>query len=288
MKNLTVIILLFFCYICQGTLVVELNESSTEDKNTFLALGQGIEISNPLTFCLRFNIRDSLATNYVFSSTDDKLVLILRFSISLGIAIINSVSLVFKIPKDNAVRPFHWHHICVSSREDSYTIVLDGQQWYHANHTLGSSQTSSLKRLDLGSTNEYWIYPEGINFRGLLSELNVWSKALSISQMVKITRNCGKIDPIPDLLKWSELPNSTIRGSKHIKNIENICHDKNATSLTYKILPYLHDQDNAIHVCKILDGELAFPNSVNELQTWNGKLAKMKYRNINNNFHYFL
>ena len=286
MKNLPIIILILYCHRSLGTLVVELDESSNE--NTFLALDKGIEINNPLTFCLRFNIKDSLATNYIFSSTDDKLVLILRFSINLGILLINRVSLVFEIPKDNGVLPFHWHHICASTREDSYTIVLDGQQWYHASHKLVSSEKITLNRLDLGSTKEYWTFSDGIDFKGLLSELNIWSKSLSVTQMVKITRNCGKIDPIPDLLKWSELPNSTIRGSKHIKNIENICHDKNATSLTYKILPYLHDQDNAIHVCKILDGELAFPNSVNELQTWNGKLAKMKYRNINNNFHYFL
>ena len=130
MKILRVtLVVLLCCHRSLGTLVVDLNESSNEDQNTFLALDQGIEINNPLTFCLRFNIKSPLETNYIFSSTDDKLVLILRFSISLGIAVINSVSLVFKIPKDNAVRPFHWHHICVSSREDSYTIVLDGQQW---------------------------------------------------------------------------------------------------------------------------------------------------------------
>ena len=102
MKTLRVTFLLLCCHSSQGTLVVDLNETTNE--NTFLALDQGIEINNPLSFCLRFNIKSPLETNYIFSSTDDKLVLILRFSISLGIAIINSVSLVFKIPKDNAVR----------------------------------------------------------------------------------------------------------------------------------------------------------------------------------------
>ena len=276
MKTLTVTFLIFCCHKCLGTVVVDLDQSSNEN-STFLALGQGIEIKNPLTFCLRFNIKSGiLGTQYIFSSTEDKLVLILRFSVNLGIVLINRVSFVFEIPKDNDVLPFHWYHICVSTREDSFTIVLDGQQWYHANHTLGSFEKTTLKRLDLGSTNEYWIYPEGINFRGLLSELNVWSKALSISQMVKITRNCGKEDPTPDLLKWSELPSLMIRGSKYDLNIENICPHSNATSLIYKIMPDLHDQDNAIHVCKILKGELVSPNSLNELQTWDGKLLKMK------------
>ena len=172
----------------------------------------------------------------------------------------------------------------MSQQPIEITIVLDGQQWYHANHTLGSSQPSSLKRLDLGSTNEYWIYPDGINFRSLLSELNVWSKSLSISKMVKITRNCGKEHPTPDLLKWSELPNSMIRGSKYNENIENICPHRNATSLIYKIMPYLHYQDNAINVCKILKGELVSPNSLNELGTWDGKLLRVKCKNVNNLF----
>ena len=179
MKNLPIIILILYCHRSLGTLVVELDESSNE--NTFLALDKGIEINNPLTFCLRFNIKDSLATNYIFSSTDDKLVMILRFSVNLGIVLINRVSFVFEIPKDNGVLPFHWHHICFSTRKDSYTIVLDGKQWYHVNHTLMSSEKSTLKRLDFESTKEYWIYSDGIDFRGLLSELNIWSKSLSIT-----------------------------------------------------------------------------------------------------------
>ena len=291
MKNLTVIILLFFCYICQGTLVVELNESSTEDKNTFLALDKGIEINNPLTFCLRFNIKSALKTNYIFTSPDDKLALIMRFKVSLGLVLINGVALGFEIPKDNAVKPFHWHHICVSSSEDSYTIIFDGQQWYHANHTPGSFEKTNLKRLDfgvLGSTNEYWVWSDSVNFRGLLSELNIWSKSLSVIQMIKITTNCGKVDTIPDLLNWSELPTSMIEGSKYSENIGNICPFRNeTTSPIYKIMPYIHDQDIAREVCKILNGELAFPTSKNEFRTWNGNLLKIEFRKLNNNFSFF-
>ena len=289
MKTLTVILLLLCCHQYLGTLVlvVDLDSdqdlSSNEDKNTFLSLGKGIKIKHPLTFCLRFNLKDTLGTNYIFSSTDDKLVLILSFLNSFGLALINSVVLFFEIPKDNGVLPFHWHHMCVSSSEDSYTIVLDGQQWFHTNHTLGSFEETTLTRLDLGSTNDYWTYSDGTNMRGLLSELTIWSKSLTAIQMVKITRNCGKVDPVPDLLNWSELSSLMIRGSKYTEDIRNICPQGNATSLIYKIIPYLYNQDNAIHVCKILDGELAFPKSLNELQTWNGKFLKIKCRNVNNN-----
>ena len=284
MKTLTVTILLLCCHRCLGTFVVDLNELSNEDKDTFLSFGQEIEITNPLTFCLRFNIRSALETNYIFSSTDEQLALIMRFSVSQGLVLLNSVGLFFEIPKDNAVLPFRWHHICFTSNEDYYVIVLDGQQWYHANHTKGSFEKKTVTRFDLGSTSEYWIYSDGINFRGLLSELNIWSKSLSVIQVAKITRNCGKVDPLPDLLNWSELPSSMIIGSKYDENIENICSNTNTTSLIYKTMPDRHHQDNAIHVCKILNGELVSPNSLNEFQTWNGKLSRMKYRNVNNNF----
>ena len=262
--------------------MVELTESLNEDKNTSLGLGLGIEINNPLTFCLRFNLKVNFATNYIFSTTDDKLVLILRFSVNLGLALINSVPLLFEIPKDNGVLPFHWHHICISSSEDSYSIVLDGQQWYHANHEQKSFEKTTVTRLDLGTTNKYWTYADGINFRGFLSELNIWSKSLSVSQIVKITTNCGKVDPIPDLLNWSELSNSMIRGSKYNEDIGVICPQRNATSPIYKIMPYLHDQDIALHVCKILNGKLAFPNSLNEFQKWKGRLLRMMCINANN------
>ena len=285
MKTLPVIILLLCWYRYQASLVVDLTKSSNEDKNTFLAFDQGIEINNPLTFCLRFNIKDSLATNYIFSNKNDKLVLILSFSNNVGIALINGVDLVFEIPKDNDVSPFHWHHICISSGEDSYSTVVDGKQWYRANHTIGSFEKTTVKRLDLGSTNDYWVYSDGINMRGLLSELNIWSKSLSFIQMVKITRNCGVEDPIPDILNWSALPKSIIIGSKYIENLENMCPQRNSTAPIYKVMPYLYDQDNAIHVCKLLNGELVFPNSLIEFQMWNGKLGRMKCRiNVGNNF----
>ena len=279
MKTLTVAFLLLCCHESLETLVVNLNGPSNEDKNTFLAFNQELEINNPLTFCLRFNIKSALETNYIFSSKDDKLVLILRFSINLGIVLINRVSFVFEIPRNNGVLPFHWHHICVSTREDSYTIVLDERTWYHVNNPLVSSEKTTLKQLDLGFTKEYWIFSDGINFRGLLSELNIWSKSLSVTQMVKITRNCGKVDPIPDILDWSELNSSMITGSKYIENIASICPQSNTTSLVHKIMPYLHKQDNALHACKILSGELVYPNSLNELQTWNGKLTRIIHRN---------
>ena len=272
MKILSVTFLILCCHRCLGTLVVDLNEPPNEDNNTFLALGQGIEINNPLTFCLRFKIVQAiLETNYIFSTTDDKLVFILRLQYRRGIVLVNSVALNFEIPKDNDVKPFHWHHICASLSRDSYTVVLDGQQWYHGNHTKGSFEKTTIKKLDLGSTNDYWVYTDGTNMKGFLSELNIWSKSLTVSQMVKVTRNCGKVDPIPDRLNWSELTSSMIRGSKYNENIENICPQSNTLSTIYKIMPYLHNRDDAMHVCKILNGELAFPKSLNELQTWNGK-----------------
>ena len=282
MKTLTVTLLLLWCHKSQGTLVVDLNESSNE--NTFLALDQGIEINNPLSFCLRFNIKSPLETNYIFSSKDNKLGLTLRFSVRLGIVHLNSDALMFEIPKDNSVSPFHWHHICVSSSEDFHTIVLDGQQWFCANHTQRTFEKTIVKRLDLGSTNGHSDYSDGIKLIGLLSELNVWSKSLSAIQMVEITRNCGKVDPLPNILNWSDLLRSMIEGSKYNETIENTCQQRNSTLLTYKIMPEIHDHDNAMHICKILNGELAFPNSIDEFQTWNGKLANTKCLNINNNF----
>ena len=125
-----------------------------------------------------------------------------------------------------------------------------------------------------------------MNFRGLLSELNIWSKSLSPSQMVEITTNCDKVDPIPDILNWSELDESVIRGSKYVEKMGNICPQGNATSPIYKIMPYIYDRDNAMHVCKILNGEVAYPNSLNELKSWNGKLPRLKFKIIADNSYY--
>ena len=150
MKTLPLILLLScYCW-CKDTLVIDLFKKSSEGK-TVLFLDKRIQITNSITFCLRLNLKDTLSMHYIFNEKDDKLGFKLKFSVGLGSAAINKRVFQFKIPKDNDFKPFHWHHICISSNENSYSVVFDGRQWYHANHTRKSSEKTTLTELDIGA-----------------------------------------------------------------------------------------------------------------------------------------
>ena len=150
MKTLPLILILSCSCWCKDTLVIDLLKQSSEGK-TVLFLDKRIQITNSITFCLRLNLKDTLAMHYIFNEKDNKLGFKLKFSVGLGSAAINKRVFQFKIPKDNDFKPFHWHHICISSNENSYSVVFDGCQWYHANHTRKSSEKTILTELDIGA-----------------------------------------------------------------------------------------------------------------------------------------
>ena len=171
---------------------MELFKQSNKDK-TVLSLDKPIQITNYMTFCFRINLKDALSIHYIFNEKDDKLGFKLKFSVGLGSAAINKRVFQFKIPKDNDFKPFHWQHICFSLNEKSYSVVFEGRQWYHANHTIKSFEKTTLTKLDIGvSSDESEISSGGVNFKGEMAELNIWGSSLTQNQMIEITGTCRK------------------------------------------------------------------------------------------------
>ena len=277
MKTLPLILLLScYCW-CKDTLVIDLFKQSSKGK-TVLSLDKTIQITNSMTFCLRLNLKDTLSMHYIFNEKDDKLGFKLKFSVGIGSAAINKRVFQFKIPKDNDFKPFHWYHICFSSNEKSYSVVFEGQQWYHANHTIKSYEKTTLTKLDIGvMSDESEISSGGVNFKGEMAELNIWGSSLSQNQMIEITGTCEKPYPNPDILSWSDVdPTMLNRNNIKEKDINHLCSPKHSRTplFFYTIMPYLQNQDNAIDTCNILNAQLAFPKTLDEHHTWNGKNTK--------------
>ena len=277
MKTLPLILLLScYCW-CKDTLVIDLFKQSSEEK-TVLSLEETIQITNSMTFCLRLNLKDTLSMHYIFNEKDDKLGFKLKFSVGIGSAAINKRVFQFKIPKDNDFKPFHWHHICFSSNEKSYSVVFEGRKWYHANHTIKSFEKTTLTKLDIGvSSDDSEIDSGGVNFKGEMAELNIWGSSLSQNQMIEITGTCGKPYPNPDILSWSDVdPTMLSRNNIKEKDLNHLCSPEHSKTVLffYTIMPYLQNQDNAIDTCNILNAQLAFPKTLDEHHTWNGKNIK--------------
>ena len=282
MKFLPSLILLVFtyCWSKETVTVVDLMPSNSppeKDKRTVLSLAENLELSIPLTFCLRFTLHDRISARYMFTNKDDKLSLKLRFPTSLGKVQLNGESFYFKIPKDIGIRPFHWYHICVSLNEETYWVVVDGQQWSNGTHKIKPFQNISVAQFFMGSAYKYVENWEN-NFKGELSELNIWSNSLSMNDLIYITKHCSHPKPAPDVLQWLNITYSMLTGdNNHQKTIKQLCSQGKTEKSYHKLIPHLQDQDDAMKTCEVLNGQLASPKTLDEYKSWNSKNLSLLY-----------
>ena len=273
MKISTVIlILLAHSTSCQKTLVVQVpNHHSIEGKEKIiLSLTKEINIAMTITFCIRFYLKGSKTDRVIFSNEDDKLELKLRFSAGLGTVDLNGKGIIFGIPIPNSIQPYSWHHICFNSNEKTFQVVVDGSLWYHGNQTIRRFEKTTLSQFLIGSAGNQDSIAED-PFKGEMSEFNIWSQALSVESMAKITENCGNLEPGPDLLKWSDVTSSMISGQTNEQEVKHLCSNSDKKKPMRKLLPYIENQVGSIHLCNILNGKLIYPKTSEEYQIWNSK-----------------
>ena len=121
MKTLLPLSLSFLC--CWATLVVELPQS----EKVYLKMDKEIQIRNIITFCIRFNLRGTIAKDrFLFSSFPTQLGVLLVVKRSIGFVRLNKNNLVFKIPKET-IKPYSWYHFCFSANESTYQISVEGE-----------------------------------------------------------------------------------------------------------------------------------------------------------------
>ena len=283
MKILRILVLLYLYSQCKGSLVIKISNNQVKNnEKTYLTLKKTIKISFPLTFCTRFNLKGQLLTSRpIFSDENNEFGFTLRFGVGLGRVILSDEILMFKIPKENDIQPYAWHHICVKSDENSQEVVFDGKIWYTDQHKKYSKEVT-LNKFLVGAN-----YPNGNNyadtayFRGEISEFNIWSEALGTEKLKKITSHCGKPLPEPDILNWSEIDTSMLTGNNVQNDIRRLCRNSNETPTIYKVMPHFQNQEEAIHTCQILNGQLAYPKSIKEYQEWQGKdYIMIKFQSI--------
>ena len=81
--------------------------------------------------------------------------------------------------------------------------------------------------------------------------------------------SCNNVEPMPDILKWSDLGNSTINGTNQERDIKELCHTSIKT--IHQIVPVMLNQEKAIHACKILNAEMAYPNATDQFKEFQSK-----------------
>ena len=107
---------------------------SLSNKRTNLILEKSIESSNPITICVRLKFRRQIRNRVIFSGNGNKLRLTLLNVHGYGWFVKSGKRFIFKIPK-NHLEPYKWHHLCLKSDRQSYSVYADGEQWYQQNHS---------------------------------------------------------------------------------------------------------------------------------------------------------
>ena len=256
-------VLLLSLWHCYCTLVVEVpfNENDLDQKTT-LTFNDDIEISNPMTFCIRFKLNDYVTPRYILS-TDQKVFELKVADTGIGKIKIHRHTFNYKIPH-SGLQPFSWAHFCFCSYGEDYQVVVDGVQWYKGKSTV--FEKVKIHQFIFGSTlgrNDYFT-----DFKGEITNLNIWNKSLSTKVLINITENCGIPEPIPNILFWSNLDKSMFKGQI---NVEETCILNDKKPSTYKLLPTKLDYENALHACKILQAKLAYPKTLKEFKKWSSK-----------------
>ena len=194
MKTLFPFLLLLYCCCC--TLVVEVPlDKEQEDSKTTLSLEKEIQITSSILFCIRFQFKDNLNKAFIFSGEDKSIGLRLEAIptigseyFGVGYVTINGSELIFTIP--SKILPYEGYHFCFDSNGETYKIIGNGVIWYEGNHTNKVLANMKTKSILLGSNFKKFASYEPIE--GEISELNIWSKDLSIKEMKSITRGNNK------------------------------------------------------------------------------------------------
>ena len=134
MKTLPLLFLMFFY--SWASLVLELSQY---DDEIHLNLENDIQVhSKSITFCIRFNWKGAFDKfdKVLFSSiSPEKFRLQMRLRELIGFVWLDSVALVFKIPKHTLIQ-YSWYHFCFIADNTSYQILVEGKQLNVFLHTF--------------------------------------------------------------------------------------------------------------------------------------------------------
>ena len=165
--------------------------------------------------CIRLRL-DDLYPQTVFEVPDLKLVMI-EGNRNYGHLRLHALDYyIFQYPHPDYLVPEQWYHVCISYKHINadkaiLEMVLDGTSLINKeieiHEALSVLNLSKIWRLGLGKSNILEYGPQ--TFRGIMSDLNIWSSPLTQDEMKKFASDCQNygVTPkhFPDILSWSEL-----------------------------------------------------------------------------------
>ena len=185
---------------------------------------------------------------------------------------------IFQIPLETKIIPKMWHHICVAyeqSNNEQAQIRMTLDEHILFNNSIINFEPDSRtdfnfdKVWQLGKCRKatWVVHPLNIAFRGYLTDFNLWSKALSIEDMLAYTEHC--ISPsttvllTPDIVDWDTIIPKKMGKEVDLRTSSSVCsHKFGTTTLAFAIG---NSFQNSKLTCSQLGGYMPLPKNKTEL-----------------------
>ena len=181
------------------------------------------------------------------------------------------------------VLPLKWYHICASYQRYHIHMVVNGEMVI--NKAIESLKSLKNYNITLQPQLAVGYCPDsGFNIgplngitRGILTDLNIWSKALTTTEMKKFTEDCQLPTSVPDLYNWNG--NQITEKGTYAKSLnlsaDYVCDDKEEDSVTI-LLPHAQTYNKAKIMCQLLGGQLPLPKNQSQLRKLQSLYQKVK------------
>ena len=177
-----------------------------------------------------------------------------------------------------ALVPLKWYHICASYKNCHFMMVVNNENV--ENQTFSDTDCQNTANITLQPTlrvgrcsGDSFIFPDNPMrsiTRGTLTDLNVWSKMLTIEEMKRFTKTCEDMASKPDLISWNNL--NVLKIGLNAKQINlsanDVCsyNDEEKTSVIF-IWPHQQIYSKSKLTCELLGGAFPLPQNDTQLQT---------------------
>ena len=205
--NLLSVILLSIFNSCVSTNQMQIVEYNPKYNCSYLGHGEPIimnttEIFDEITLCAKFALK-FLIKGYLMELRYQKentllTIYLSKFGKNAGFGFFSfyGFSYMFKWPK-HRMKPDEWQQICVSASNNQAVIALNGDAIFNEN-----INTSNL--MYKAANQSYFRL--GKYFTGFVTDINVWSYKLDISDLITMTKSCSIRDTLtPDVFLWGNL-----------------------------------------------------------------------------------
>ena len=186
---------------------------------------------------------------------------LIDFEKKFGFVYFGGAPFIFKWFNQN-LKPDQWQHLCYTVTSKEIHVVMNGEVLL--NQTHDSPKFALLQpKLMLGGDDE------SMRLQGKITEVNLWSHALDLEQLISLSTTCeAKNISIPDLFSWKSIStdasNTTCLNYGMIEKDAEFCERSYPKRIT--VIEYQTNFETSNYMCQSFGGSLFLPKSNNDTE----------------------